>query len=499
MKDDLVKLIEEKSPQTTAELAKSLKLSWHRVQENLLELLIDGRVDRMVVGGRYLWFSKKDKKVYKKGYAGGLASTGMIAIVAMAVLVLAIVPASHFMLSTGLIENFSTFEDVSIESIIDTQPDACFGMNCPTSSIKCEDGYDATCQSACVDGKCPECTPDCSGHSLLPITGDVIDMNATETVDELLNQNSESNDILINETTPETNQSIINQTAAETIPVLNQTVFNQSIVNETFANETIFEDNLTVNKTFDSTSPTYSNFGINVTNPVVGEPVEFYASWYDESGLDSWVFSLNSFGIWKNETYYFGNQNWSRISKIFNMSGFVSYKFYASDIYKNFAETETRTIEVNEPVCEVNLTVKKEKVSLIINKTLKLGYLEISVLNISSDSYRTLELDQNYQRVEKTYYKVYIKIFNNFSRASGIYKLQDNEAVKISLEDSLGNTYNQDSEAQFFLRSHNLFGNSMEILPSSSREGYLIFSETKSIPETLTVRIKSGAKAEFRL
>jgi hypothetical protein len=67
------------------------------------------------------------------------------------------------------------------------------------------------------------------------------------------------------------------------------------------------------------------------------------------------------------------------------------------------------------------------------------------------------------------------------------------------LEDNLGNFYKQDNEIPFFLRSSNLFGNSMEISPSNSREGYLIFSETKGTPEKLIVQISPEAKAEFRL
>jgi hypothetical protein len=75
--------------------------------------------------------------------------------------------------------------------------------------------------------------------------------------------------------------------------------------------------------------------------------------------------------------------------------------------------------------------------------------------------------------------------------------LEDNEVIKILLEDNLGNFYKQDNEIPFFLSSLNLFGNSMEISPSSSREGYLIFSVTKGTPEKLIVQTKSEAKAEF--
>jgi hypothetical protein len=65
VKDRLIDQLKERSPQTTAELAKEVKGSWHRVQENLLELCLDGKVRRMIVGGRYLWFYETKKKASK--------------------------------------------------------------------------------------------------------------------------------------------------------------------------------------------------------------------------------------------------------------------------------------------------------------------------------------------------------------------------------------------------------------------------------------------------
>jgi hypothetical protein len=155
-------------------------------------------------------------------------------------------------------------------------------------------------------------------------------------------------------------------------------------------------------------------------------------------------------------------------------------------------------IEVINIANAINITeIFKPTFDIISDKKVKLGYLEITVFNISEDSYKTLDLDENYERIEQKYYKVYIKVFNNFSRIPGIYSLEDNEVIKILLEDNLGNFYKQDEEIPFFLSSLNLFGNSMEISPSSGREGYLIFSETEGTPEKLIVQTKSEAKAEF--
>jgi hypothetical protein len=176
------------------------------------------------------------------------------------------------------------------------------------------------------------------------------------------------------------------------------------------------------------------------------------------------------------------------IRAVFNGNGFL------------FLKPSQGEIEAINVINVTNLTENLKTVSYIIsNKANNLGNLEITVSNISEDSYKTLELDENYQRIEKKYYKVYIKVFNNFSRASGIYSLEDNEVIKVSLEDNLGNLYKQNDDVTFFLSSPGLFGNSMEILPSNSREGYLIFPETTGIPEKLIVEIKSGEEAEFRL
>ncbi len=56
MREKLIRLLKERSPQTTYELARKVHFSWHTTQEALLELLAEGKVKRMKVGGRHLWF-----------------------------------------------------------------------------------------------------------------------------------------------------------------------------------------------------------------------------------------------------------------------------------------------------------------------------------------------------------------------------------------------------------------------------------------------------------
>jgi hypothetical protein len=101
VKDKLISQLKERSPQTTAELAKEVKGSWHRVQENLLELCLDGKVRRMIVGGRYLWFYEAKKK-------GLSAQTSLVPIfVALLILSQAVIMAQ----TMGNVTN-ETFGDV---------------------------------------------------------------------------------------------------------------------------------------------------------------------------------------------------------------------------------------------------------------------------------------------------------------------------------------------------------------------------------------------------
>jgi DNA-binding Lrp family transcriptional regulator len=127
----------------------------------------------------------------------------------------------------------------------------------------------------------------------------------------------------------------------------------------------------------------------------------------------------------------------------------------------------------------------------------ELGNLTIVLVNISQGSYEVPELGNESGEIK--YYKIYAEIFNSFSRIPGVYTLEDNEVINISLEDNLGNSYKPDTESRTLFDSLDLFGNSMEITPMNIRKGYLIFPEISGVPEKLTIRIKSGAKAEFEL
>ena len=73
----ILELLKKKSPQTTLEVAKAAGMSWHVVQEQLLEMQIDGKLDRITVGRQNLWFVKGQKLTAMKGY---ISTTNMILI-----------------------------------------------------------------------------------------------------------------------------------------------------------------------------------------------------------------------------------------------------------------------------------------------------------------------------------------------------------------------------------------------------------------------------------
>ena len=83
----IIDLLRKKSPETTLEIAKSLKVSWHVVQEHLLEMQIDGRIERIKVGGQNLWYLKGTKPTL-------MGSIGFSKIIGLSLLAMIIIIAS---------------------------------------------------------------------------------------------------------------------------------------------------------------------------------------------------------------------------------------------------------------------------------------------------------------------------------------------------------------------------------------------------------------------
>src|SRR3989344_1269215 len=78
----ILELLKKKSPQTTLEVARAAGMSWHVVQEQLLEMQIDGKLDRINVGRQNLWFPKGAKL---KGTVANSFLIGIVAVLAVLV------------------------------------------------------------------------------------------------------------------------------------------------------------------------------------------------------------------------------------------------------------------------------------------------------------------------------------------------------------------------------------------------------------------------------
>jgi hypothetical protein len=269
----------------------------------------------------------------------------------------------------------------------------------------------------------------------------------------------------------------------------------------------VFATNVTLNMT-NQTPMTGAMIGIPTNSQEFSFPIEIWANTSINLNIEnnlvkaalildnSSAVSNQLLNFYLNDTLLFSDKTDDEGMIVFPIPfpGIIKAVFSGSD-YLNPSENQIGNGFTEN---EMNTTdFSAEDFALDTNKTEILGNLTITVFNFSEDSYKTFDLDENYERIEQKYYKVYIKVFNNFSKIPGIYTLEDNEIINISLEDKLGNSYGQNDENMFL--DLNLFGNSMEISPSTGREGYLIFLETKGIPEKLVFRTKSGAKAEFGL
>ena len=98
----------------------------------------------------------------------------------------------------------------------------------------------------------------------------------------------------------------------------------------------------------------------------------------------------------------------------------------------------------------------------------RLGSLEITVYNAKESSYLSLDLDENYQRITKSYLAVQIKVFNPSN--------DQTENLLIGLIDDRGNKYNLDPGVSSYIPDLREFGRNMNIYPRIIQEGYIFFS-----------------------
>ena len=83
-----------------------------------------------------------------------------------------------------------------------------------------------------------------------------------------------------------------------------------------------------------SATPTFSDVGIDNSNPKVNENVLFSAKWSSNATLDSYIFSWNNTGSWINDSAVaFGSINWTNVTKTVSAlhKPTIGWMIYAND------------------------------------------------------------------------------------------------------------------------------------------------------------------------
>ena len=57
-REKILRLVKERKVVTSSEIAKDLKISWNTADKYLLELLVEGKVERIKKEGVNLWMKK---------------------------------------------------------------------------------------------------------------------------------------------------------------------------------------------------------------------------------------------------------------------------------------------------------------------------------------------------------------------------------------------------------------------------------------------------------
>lgn len=117
-----------------------------------------------------------------------------------------------------------------------------------------------------------------------------------------------------------------------------------------------------------------------------------------------------------------------------------------------------------------NLLFKEQPIYVHqIGETAKIGSLEINLYNYKESSFQTLEVNKEYQRIEKKYIALQIRVFNISS--------DETENLSFGLLDDLGNQYLPDYSISSYVPDLKEFGRNMNIYPRIIQEGYIFFSD----------------------
>ncbi len=138
-----------------------------------------------------------------------------------------------------------------------------------------------------------------------------------------------------------------------------------------------------------------------------------------------------------------------------------------ADMSEQEMQTNTRQ-EIKPETISEPLPKTKEKPSVETSTHAKLGILEILVSNITEGAYTEWD-SETLLKVNKTYYKIYVKLFNP--------TWDETDSIEsITLTDDLDNEYLPSANPNKFVSLREL-GKDWKIYSRISREGYLFFTD----------------------
>ena len=107
--------------------------------------------------------------------------------------------------------------------------------------------------------------------------------------------------------------------------------------------------------------------------------------------------------------------------------------------------------------------------------------LEITLQSVSEGTYRPLELDDQGNRVTRSYLAAKIMIFNT--------GYTEKDFLAFGLEDGKGGQSERDKDVEFYVNELKDFGPAREIYPRTIREGYLNFEAPDADAKSLTLTV----------
>ncbi len=171
--------------------------------------------------------------------------------------------------------------------------------------------------------------------------------------------------------------------------------------------------------TYDTTAPSYSDFGKNTSLVEVNDTVLFYSFWADNlAGLSHYVFSWNNSGTMENDTAM-SLTLWSNITKKVNATNgsIVVWNIYANDTAGNWNSTGNQTFKIgNSAPTKPNITYPLNNsytnTTILVNWTEgiddDLDTVSYYVMFNNTQACFTTDLNCTYSPLEEGTYEIYI-------------------------------------------------------------------------------------------